>query len=85
MTLPYPNIPYPGLVGDVQQAAEITANFAAIQGNFTPTTVSGLPTPTQGMRGMVTNNNGITFHAILAAGGTDIVPCWYDGTNWRVG
>ena len=28
MTLPYPNIPYPGLVGDVQQAAEITADLA---------------------------------------------------------
>lgn len=49
-------------------------------------TVAGLPSaPTQGMRRMVTDANSTTFNAVVAAGGANIVPVFYNGTTWRIG
>ena len=49
-------------------------------------TVAGLPSsPTQGMRRMVTDANSTTFNAVVAGGGSNIVPCFYTGTDWRIG
>lgn len=49
-------------------------------------TVAGLPTnPTQGMRRTVTDANSTTFHAVVAGGGTNVVPIYYDGSVWRIG
>lgn len=49
-------------------------------------TVSGLPaSPTQGDRRMVTDANSATFNAVVAGGGTNIVPCFWNGTSWRIG
>jgi hypothetical protein len=52
-------------------------------------TVANLPTGIQGMRCTVTNSNAASFTAgigaVVAGGGTTVVPVFYDGTNWRIG
>jgi len=53
-------------------------------------TVVNLPgTPVAGMRAYVTDSNAASYTAgigaIVAAGGTTVVPVFYDGTSWRIG
>lgn len=51
-------------------------------------TVGTLPaaaTAGAGARAVVTDANATTFHAIVAAGGANVVPVFSDGTNWRIG
>ena len=51
-------------------------------------TVSGLPTVAvagQGARRMVTDANSTTFNSVVAGGGSNVVPVFCDGTNWRIG
>lgn len=51
-----------------------------------PLTVATLPaTPAQGMRCIVTDANATTFLSIVAAGGANVVPVMYNGTNWVIG
>jgi hypothetical protein len=38
-----------------------------------------------GARGMITDGNTTTFYSIVNSGGSNIVPVFSDGTNWRVG
>jgi len=50
-------------------------------------TVATLPTPATGMRAYVTDSNVTAsgnFGATVAAGGSNIVPVFYDGTNWII-
>lgn len=53
------------------------------------TTVAALPLPAvavAGMRAQVTDANATTFQSIVASGApNNIVPVYYDGTNWRIG
>ena len=63
-------------------------SFLFGQGSLTVgvSTVSGLPTDaTQGDRRTVTDANATTFASVVAGGGTDIVPVYFDGTDWRIG
>lgn len=51
-------------------------------------TVAGLPTAAaagQGARRMVTDANATTFASVVAGGGTNIVPVYSTGTDWRIG
>lgn len=51
-------------------------------------TVSGLPsaaTMGAGARAFVTDATAITFASVVVAGGSNGVPVYSDGTNWRVG
>jgi|SRR6516162_2195236 hypothetical protein len=51
-------------------------------------TVIELPLPTSvdpGTRGFVTDANATTFQSIVAGGGSNGVPVFSDGTNWRIG
>lgn len=51
-----------------------------------PVTVAGLPAAgTVGRRAFVTNATVTTFASIVAGGGTNKVPVYDDGTNWRIG
>jgi hypothetical protein len=53
-----------------------------------PTTVANLPTAEAGARAVVTNSNATLtagIGAIVAGGGANTVPVFFDGTNWRVG
>jgi hypothetical protein len=48
--------------------------------------VADLPTsPDTGARGFVTNANATTFASVVAGGGSNKVPVYFDGTNWRIG
>ena len=38
-----------------------------------------------GARAFVTNSSVTTFNTIVAGGGANKVPVFFDGTNWRVG
>lgn len=52
------------------------------------TTVGALPsaaTAGAGARAFVTDSNSTTFHATVAAGGSNKVPVVSDGTNWLIG
>jgi len=48
-------------------------------------TVAALPSGAQGMRAMVNDANATTFDTTVAGGGSNIVPVFYNGTNWRIG
>lgn len=52
-----------------------------------PVTVSALPTASgkAGARHFVTDANATTFASIVAGGGSNGVPVYSDGTNWRIG
>jgi len=52
------------------------------------TTVSGLPSASTvgaGARSFVTDANATTFASVVAGGGSNGVPVYSDGTNWRIG
>ena len=42
-------------------------------------------TPTAGFRAFCTDSSVTTFATVLAGGGSNTVPVYGDGTNWRVG
>lgn len=49
-------------------------------------TVATLPaTATAGARAYVTDATATTFASVVAGGGTNKVPVYGDGTNWRIG
>jgi hypothetical protein len=49
-------------------------------------TVATLPDPaTAGIRTFVSDSSVTTFNATVAAGGTNTVPVFSNGTNWKVG
>ena len=49
-------------------------------------TVATLPgSPVKGWTAMVTDANATTFASTVAGGGSNNVPVYYDGTNWRIG
>ena len=58
---------------------------------FTPVTVASLPaasTAIAGMRMAVNNSNAALtagIGAVVAAGGSNTVPVFCDGANWRIG
>jgi hypothetical protein len=52
------------------------------------TTVSGLPsaaTAGTGARAFVTDATATTFASTVAGGGSNKVPVYSDGTNWKIG
>jgi hypothetical protein len=51
-------------------------------------TVATLPAAAAGLAGyraFVTDANATTFASIVAGGGSNGVPVYCDGTNWRIG
>ena len=80
------------LLNGVQALMGIWNTLLAMSGNSTMTigvsTVDGLPgidTVPQGTRRTVTDSNTTTFNATVAGGGTNVVPVFSNGTNWKVG
>jgi hypothetical protein len=51
------------------------------------TTVAALPSAAgrTGIRYIVTDANATTFLSTVAAGGSNIVPVFSNGTNWKIG
>ena len=67
------------------EALVITADNVPIT---PPTTVSSLPTAAaalKGARSFVTDANATTFASVVAGSGSNNVPVYCDGTNWRIG
>lgn len=52
---------------------------------ITPVTVSSLSVTSAGSRAFVTDATTTTFGTIAVGGGTNKVPVYSDGTNWRIG
>lgn len=51
-------------------------------------TVAKLPpaaTAGIGARALATDANATTFASVVAAGGSNVVPVYSDGTDWRIG
>lgn len=66
----------------------LNEGFAAILSGSTATySVANLPDATSniGVRLFVTDATSTTFASIVAGGGSDKVPVYSDGTNWRIG
>lgn len=47
--------------------------------------VSELPAAVASVRGFVTDANSTTFASVVAGGGANGVPVYFDGTDWRIG
>ena len=84
------------VIGFDADASSATASNEITIGNSThivtrgpgATLVASLPSAATvgvGARAMVTNASATTFHSIVAGGGSNIVPVFSDGTNWRIG
>lgn len=48
-------------------------------------TVATLPTAQRGKRAFVTDATAVTFGTVVAGGGVNAVPVYYNGTNWVIG
>jgi len=62
--------------------------FETTTAKLTPTTVASLPSATTvgaGGKAFVSDANATTFASIVAGGGSNNVPVYSDGTNWRIG
>jgi hypothetical protein len=54
----------------------------------TSQTVANLPTGADvgfGARTFVTDANATTFRSVVAGGGANTVPVYWDGSDWRIG
>lgn len=72
-------------IEEVIRSTEVNFNDL-LRSMFVPAClVSELPTATAGVRGFVTDANATTFASVVAGGGTDGVPVYFDGTSWRIG
>ena len=70
--------------GALNHTGNITASGTVQTGSYT---VATLPTPSTGMRAYVTDSDKAAhghFGGTVAAGGSNIVPVFYDGTNWII-
>jgi len=66
----------------------INVTESALPLRVTPSTVAALPgaaTVGTGARAFVTDATATTFNSIVAGGGSNFVPVFSDGTNWRIG
>jgi hypothetical protein len=82
--------------GDSRRAS-ITTFIQFIEENFdgvvaqtvqtTPTTYAQLPDPVgiAGTQAFITDGSTSTFNATVAGGGSNAVPVFSNGTNWKVG
>lgn len=69
-------------------SASWTSLTASSYIKVTPVLYASLPaaaTAGAGARAYVTDSSTATFAATIAGGGANSVPCYSDGTNWKVG
>lgn len=62
-------------------AGQLASNVPLILPTYT---VATLPTPVTGMRARVSDANATTFYSTVAGGGSNVVPVFYNGTNWVI-
>jgi hypothetical protein len=91
------NLPY--ISGHDGQNAQFSGSNILITGSnydsvkavsitTTANTYANLPSGSSrftGTRAIITNANTTTFNSLVSGGGSNVMPVFYDGTNWRVG
>jgi hypothetical protein len=86
---PIINLPAPASAYAPVRLIDITtSNPLILTLQTTVNTVSALPTPTsslKGARSFVSDANATTFASVVAGSGTNAIPVYCDGTNWRIG
>jgi hypothetical protein len=85
-----PNITSVGTLTSLAISGNITAGNANVTGYISTisTTVNALiaaNSVNSGTRAFVTDGNTTTFYSVIGSGGSNGVPVFSDGTNWRVG
>jgi len=63
----------------------VTATTYAVTGAVAVGSLPSAATAGAGARYFVTDANATTFASVVAAGGSNKVPVYSDGTNWRIG
>ena len=92
-----PNLPTVTAVTGTEQIPAIqngvtvrltASQIASLAPQFTPVTVASLPGAGAvgiGGKAFVSDATATTFASIVVGGGTNNVPVYSDGTNWRIG
>jgi hypothetical protein len=73
-----------GMSGDTLSLGNIKGNTLQTS-QFTVANLAGIPNVQTGHRAFVTDCNTAVFNAPVAAGGSNKVPVFYNGTGWMVG
>jgi len=68
-----------------QSAGELVSSTAPIQPLTAAASVIASVTAPKGATAIVTDATATTFNSIVAGGGSNCVPVFYDGSNWRIG
>jgi hypothetical protein len=71
-------------IGTVLNGLVITAEKPIKMAAYTVATLPSAATHLYG-RALVTDANATTFNSVVAGGGSNKVPAFSDGTNWRIG
>jgi len=77
-----------GTGANIAGTANVTGALVAPTVRTTSGTFSALPaaaTAGAGARGFITDGNTATFNSQVTSGGSNAVPVFSDGTNWKVG
>lgn len=77
------NVPVSSITGNTTLTTKEYVDNATQEDILTVATLPALPT--QGDRAFVTDANATTFYSIVAGGGANFVPVFYDGSDWRIG
>lgn len=75
-------------IGEIKVLPGVTVQVAQLANASDPIAVSALPsasTAGEGARYFVTDATATTFASVVAGGGSNNVPVYSDGTNWRIG
>lgn len=70
--------------GDIE-GAEVTSTGVIKTGNYTVATLPSAATVGAGARAFATDATATTFGAVVAGTGSNSVPVYSDGTDWRIG
>lgn len=65
--------------------ADTTVGGTPILPSFTVSALPSASTIGAGGRALVTDANATTFASVVAGSGSNVVPVYSDGTNWRIG
>lgn len=95
LAFPAPSVPVTragGLVDKpwyqaLREAEKKINDLNAAFGDMTAVAVADLPSASSfpWARRFVTDANALTFHGVVAGGGTHSVPVYSDGSTWRIG
>lgn len=74
-----------GIAGQASPATALDVNGPIKTGSTTVASLPAAGTVGAGTRSFVTDANATTFASVVAGGGSNNVPVYSDGTNWRIG